>query len=98
MCIDRLRDKIMKSTQFLTIFISKKYFFYFTVSKMNPLEQFFNSGDVEMIDPKDSTSNDLNDQKSDNRVFEIEIIGPYSLVRKLAGIFFSGHSRCRLKN
>ncbi len=51
------------------------------MSKPNPLDQFFDSSNFEILDSSSSNADKSNDGNfGGNRVFEIEIIGPYQLV------------------
>lgn len=50
------------------------------MSKPNPLDQFFDSSNFEILDSSSSNADKSNDGNfGGNRVFEIEIIGPYQL-------------------
>lgn len=65
--------------------VEKIIFFIFcyfvSVSKPNPLDQFFDSSNFEILDSSSSNADKSNDGNfGGNRVFEIEIIGPYQLV------------------
>lgn len=54
-----------------------------SVMKPNPLDKFFDSNAFEMVDQtKDKTAEEeFGANLGPNRIFEIEIIGPYQLVR-----------------
>ena len=52
----------------------------FSVSKPNPLDQFFDSSNFEIFDSLSKPGNKEEGNLGGNRVFEIEIIGPYQLV------------------
>ena len=51
----------------------------FSVSKPNPLDQFFDSSNFEIFDSMKGGDKEEGNLGG-NRVFEIEIIGPYQLV------------------